>query len=174
MKKIITISREYGAGGHSIGKQVAQQLGIPFYDKDILRESVKASGFDTELVETEEEDSSRADSFFRSLCSISSAYYRDSQEAIHDVQKAVILRFAQEGPCVILGRCADEFLREAGHRQRQRVHSRRRCAPGRPGQRADRQHQRHRDPKAHGQEGRQPPYLLHPLHRQKVGRQPQL
>ena len=51
MKKIITISREYGAGGHSIGKQVAQQLGIPFYDKDILRESVKASGFDTELVE---------------------------------------------------------------------------------------------------------------------------
>ena len=54
MKKIITISREYGAGGHSIGKQVAQQLGIPFYDKDILRESVKASGFDTELVETEE------------------------------------------------------------------------------------------------------------------------
>ena len=83
MKKIITISREYGAGGHSIGKQVAQQLGIPFYDKDILRESVKASGFDTELVETEEEDSSRADSFFRSLCSISSAYYRDSQEAIH-------------------------------------------------------------------------------------------
>ena len=53
MKKIITISREYGAGGHSIGKQVAQQLGIPFYDKDILRESVKASCFDTELVETE-------------------------------------------------------------------------------------------------------------------------
>ena len=50
MNKIITISREYGAGGHSIGKQVAQQLGIPFYDKDILRESVKASGFDTELV----------------------------------------------------------------------------------------------------------------------------
>ena len=114
MNKIITISREYGAGGHSIGKQVAQQLGIPFYDRDIVRETAKASGFDPELIETEEEDISKADSIFKSICSVSSTYYHDSQDAIHDVQRAIILRFAQEGPCVILGRCADEILRDAG------------------------------------------------------------
>ena len=59
MNKIITISREYGAGGHSIGKRVAEELGIPFYDRDILKETVKASGFDSDLVETEQEDVSR-------------------------------------------------------------------------------------------------------------------
>ena len=40
MNKIITISREYGAGGHSIGQQVAKELGIPFYDRDILKATV--------------------------------------------------------------------------------------------------------------------------------------
>ena len=114
MNKIITISREYGAGGHSIGKRVAEELGIPFYDRDILKETVKASGFDSDLVETEQEDVSRTESFFKSLCNVSSLYYNDTQTAIHDVRQAVILHFAQEGPCVILGRCADEILRKAG------------------------------------------------------------
>ena len=114
MNKIITISREYGAGGHSIGKGVAEALGIPFYDRDIVRETAKASGFDPELIEDEGEDISNTDSILKSICSASSTYYRDTQEAIHYVQKAIILRFAQAGPCVILGRCADEILREAG------------------------------------------------------------
>ena len=45
MCKVITISREYGAGGHSIGRRVAEELGIPFFDKDIIRETAKASGY---------------------------------------------------------------------------------------------------------------------------------
>ena len=98
MNKIITISREYGAGGHSIGKGVAEALGIPFYDRDIVRETAKASGFDPELIEDEGEDISKTDSILKSICSASSTYYRDTQEAIHDVQKAIILRFAQAGP----------------------------------------------------------------------------
>lgn len=114
MSKIITISREYGAGGHSIGRQVAETLGIPFYDRDIVRETAKASGFDPELVESEGEDVSKMDSILKSICSVSSIYYQDTQGAIHDVQKAIILKLAQQGPCVILGRCADEILREAG------------------------------------------------------------
>jgi len=113
MKKIITISREYGAGGHTIGKKVAEVLGVPFYDRDIVKETVKASGFDSELIENESEEISRGDSLWKSLASLSGAYYKDTQDAIRDVQAAVILRFAQEGPCVILGRCADEVLREA-------------------------------------------------------------
>ncbi len=114
MSKIITISREYGAGGHSIGRQVAEKLGIPFYDKDIVRETAKASGFDPELIENEEEDMLKKDSIWKSICAISSNYYNDTHETIHDVQKVIIHRLAQNGPCVILGRCADEILRNAG------------------------------------------------------------
>ena len=102
MNKIITISREFGAGGHTIGKRVAQELGIEFYDRDIVRETAKASGIDPALIENEGEDVSRTDSIL------------DTQEVIHDVQQAIIVRLAQKGPCVILGRCADEALREAG------------------------------------------------------------
>lgn len=114
MKKIITISREYGAGGHSIGQKVAEELGIPFYDRDILRQTAKEGGFDVDLVQKEEEDISPADSFLKSICSVSSQYFQDTQDTIHDVQKAILLRFAQNGPCVILGRCADVVFRKAG------------------------------------------------------------
>ena len=113
MEKVITISREYGAGGHSIGRRVAQELGIEIYDKDIVKETVKASGFDAELVQREGEEISRGGNLLRNILS-SSAYYHDTQDAIHEVQQAVILRFAQQGPCVILGRCADEVLRRSG------------------------------------------------------------
>ena len=112
MNKVITISREYGAGGHTIGKRVAPELGIEIYDKDIVRETVRASGFETEVVQEEEEDDSKASTFLKSLCS-SSVHYRDPQEVIHEVQTAVILQFAKKGPCVILGRCADDILRES-------------------------------------------------------------
>ena len=114
MNKIITISREYGAGGQSIGRRVAEELGIPFYDRDILKETVKTSGFDPDMVEHDQEDVSSTNFFLKSICSFSDASFSDTQDAIHDVQKAVILHFAKEGPCVILGRCADEILREAG------------------------------------------------------------
>ena len=113
MNKVITISREYGAGGHTIGKRVAQELGLEIYDKDIVRETVRASGFDTQTVQEEEEEVSKTGTFLQSILS-SSVYYPNTHDAIHDVQKAVILRFAQTGPCVILGRCADEILRTSG------------------------------------------------------------
>lgn len=114
MSKIITISREYGAGGHSIGVAVAEKLGIPFYDRDIVRATAKESGFEMELIEKEEEDVSKTTSIFKSICAVSSAYYKDSQEAIHEVQKAIIINLAKQGSCVILGRCADVILKEAG------------------------------------------------------------
>ena len=113
MNKVITISREYGAGGHAIGKRVAEELGIEIYDRDIVRETVKASGFETEVVEQEAEEVSKTSYFLKSLVG-GSVHYHDPQDAIHDVQRAVILNFAQQGPCVILGRCADDTLQKAG------------------------------------------------------------
>ncbi len=112
--RVITLSREYGAGGHSIGNKVADKLGIPFYDKDIIRAAVKATGFDPDLVEDEGEEMSKLESFMTTLGNLSSNYYSDSHEKLRLIQEAVITDFAKKGPCVILGRCADNVLLNAG------------------------------------------------------------
>ena len=107
---IITISREYGAGGHSIGKRVAEALGIEIYDKDIIRSAVRDSGLDQGVVEREEEELSRTDAIWRW---ITPAAYVDRRETIHEIERRAILTLASKGPCVILGRCADVILEEA-------------------------------------------------------------
>lgn len=112
MTKIVTISREYGAGGTSIGTRVAEALGIPFYDRDIMKETAKASGYELELIREGDEDISLTNSILKTLCP--NVHFNDPQDAIYEVQKAVVQKFALEGPCVILGRCADIALKEAG------------------------------------------------------------
>ena len=110
MNSIITISREYGAGGHSIAREVARQLGIEIYDRDIIRNTARDSGLDMGVVEREEEEISRTDAFLRM---ITPAAYVDRREAIHEIERKVILMLAAKGPCVLLGRCADAILNEA-------------------------------------------------------------
>ncbi len=112
--KVITLSREYGAGGHSIGKKVAAALNIPFYDKDIIRNAAKASGIDMSLIEEEGEEISKFETLMTAISNISSGYYNDSHEKLVEIQKAVITNFAKQEPCVILGRCADDILGKAG------------------------------------------------------------
>lgn len=107
---IITISREFGAGGHSIGRRVAQELGIEIYDKDILRSTVEDSGLDAGVVQREEEEISRADAIWRW---ITPAAYVDRRDTIHEIERRKILTLALEGPCVFIGRCADIILEEA-------------------------------------------------------------
>ena len=111
MSGIITISRDYGAGGHSIARRVAEKLGIELYDRDIIRDTVKNSGLDTSVIEHEEEEISRMDAFLRK---ITPAAYVDRREAIHEIERKVILTLASKGPCIILGRCADDILDRAG------------------------------------------------------------
>lgn len=110
MSTIITISREYGAGGHSIARRVAQELGIEIYDRDIIRNTALDSGLETGVIEREEEEISRADNFLRM---ITPAAYVDRREVIHEIECKVILMLAAKGPCVLLGRCADAILNEA-------------------------------------------------------------
>ena len=109
MNTIITISREYGAGGTSIGRRVAQELGIEIYDRDIIRNTVLKTGLDAGVIEHEEEEISRGDAFLRM---ITPAAYFDRREAIREIERGVILGFARKGPCVLLGRCADIILEE--------------------------------------------------------------
>ena len=54
MKKLVTISREYGSGGRIIGKILAEKLGVPFYDKEIIDMAVQESGFSREMIESAE------------------------------------------------------------------------------------------------------------------------
>lgn len=108
--KIITLSREYGAGGHSIGRQVAAELGIEIYDKDIILHSAERLGIDPSQLEAEEEAISRSETFLRRITPIS----YDRKDAFFEAESEVILKLAAQGPCLILGRCADTVLRGAG------------------------------------------------------------
>ena len=108
--KVITISRDYGAGGHSIGQKVADALGIEFYDRDIIKETALAMGVDPDAVAAAEEHITKGDHFLKAITPISFDY----KDAIFNYEKDVIKHIAEKGPCVILGRCAGEILLEAG------------------------------------------------------------
>ena len=113
MKKIITISREFGSGGHDIGMEVAKRLDIPFYDHEIVDKAVAESGFTKEFVEEHGEYSSLSSVLLGTSAPFDSYYYaEDPQDKIFKIQRRIITKFAQEGPCVFVGRCADQILKD--------------------------------------------------------------
>ena len=107
---IITISREYGAGGHTIGKAVAKELGVEFYDRDIIKAAARESGEEMPEIERVEEELTRMGTFLRM---ISPNAYRDQHDNIHSIEHGIILDLATSGSCVILGRCADDIMEKA-------------------------------------------------------------
>ena len=108
--KVITISREYGAGGHTIGRQVAQRLGIEFYDRDIILNTARESGLDIEQIIEEEEVMRKRDSLLRA---IRPAAF-DVKDTVFEYERRAIVKLASKNPCVILGRCASVALEDAG------------------------------------------------------------
>ncbi len=107
---IITISREFGSGGRTIGKSLAEKLGIPCYDSEIIEKVAEKSGFTKDYIADKGEyiNASPLSGLFRS-----NYYYKSSNEdIIRDIQTKIILDIAEQGPCVIVGRCADYILRE--------------------------------------------------------------
>lgn len=118
MKTVITISREFGSGGHAIGKALAQKLGIPFYDKELLGVAAKRSGICEDLFVKHDESYSGS-----LLYSLVMGTYTPSSDGrltsgemplnhkIFLAQFEAIKTLAQE-PCVIVGRCADYVLRD--------------------------------------------------------------
>lgn len=117
MKKyVITIGRQCGSGGHTIGKTVAEQLGIPFYDKKLVQIVAERSGLSAETVRREGEYSS-AGSLFTSVSARGYSAYNASQKGnmalpdqINAYQTELIKELADKGACVIVGRCADYIL----------------------------------------------------------------
>ncbi|MBQ8080638.1 MAG: cytidylate kinase-like family protein [Clostridia bacterium] len=116
MKRVVTISREFGAGGHSLGKMVAEQLGIAFYDQQIIERAVAETGFSPEFVKEAGEYASTTHSFLFNLAlshSVSAAAGDLSNyDKIYIVQARIIRELADKAPCVIVGRCADYVLRD--------------------------------------------------------------
>ncbi|MCR5145475.1 MAG: cytidylate kinase-like family protein [Lachnospiraceae bacterium] len=111
MYPIITISREFGSGGHSIGEKVAAELNIPFYDGEIVSKVAEECGYAKEIVEDQGEYSSGSNKWL-DISAASAIYFQSPQDTIFISQKKVILDCAKKGPCVIVGRCADYILRD--------------------------------------------------------------
>ena len=114
-KRIITISREFGSGGHSLGELVAKKLGIPFYDQELIEKAVEKTGFSHEFVQEAGEYASSTSKLFFNM-TLASAYSAvglpSNYDKIYVAQNNIIRSLADEGPCVIVGRCADYILRE--------------------------------------------------------------
>lgn len=117
-KSIITISREFGSGGRTIGRLVAEKLGYKFYDSEIIDRVIKESGLSREIVEKYDEYATHRSSFLYSIAinpaNASGDTYHGSSFAsqVHIAQIKVINEIANEGKCVIIGRGADYILRD--------------------------------------------------------------
>lgn len=118
MKNIITISREYGSGGRLVGRQVADALDIPFYDKELIALVAKESGYDLKFVEETGEYSASSNILFNLATGSMANYIAYSEtpmsmaDQLHILQSKIIREIADTGPCVIVGRAADYILRE--------------------------------------------------------------
>ncbi len=102
---IITISREYGSGGKEIGQMLGKKLGIPCYNSEIIDKVAEQSGFAREYVKDKGEftSSGHLSALFKN-----NYYYRSSNEdIIWSIQTKIIKELAEQGPCIIIGRCAD-------------------------------------------------------------------
>ena len=110
-KNIITISREFGSGGRTIGKEVAKRLNIPFYDKELIEKVARESGLNVNYIEEHGEYAPSSNPIAYAFL----GHYIDGMsmnDYIWMMQRKIILELVQEGPCVIVGRCADYILRD--------------------------------------------------------------
>ncbi|MDF2513827.1 MAG: hypothetical protein K0S04_3693 [Herbinix sp.] len=118
MNKVITISRQFGSGGREIGAKLAKKLEIPFYDNELITRAAKESGFSEAAFENAEKKASN--SLLYSIAMGMNAYgnqdigftHLSLDDQLYLAQANVIRKVASEGPCIIVGRCADYILRD--------------------------------------------------------------
>ena len=115
---VITIGRQFGSGGRKVGRLLAEKLDIPYYDKELLAEAAKDSGICQEIFENHDEKPTRS-LLFSLVTGVQmhgdpGSMYMDMplNHRIFLAQFDAIRRIASEGPCVIVGRCADYVLRD--------------------------------------------------------------
>ena len=117
---ILCISRQYGSGGREIGEAVAKRLGIACYDKYLIQKAAQESGLSEQSVAKYDETGSgfvvvaSGDPLADSAAAGEAFYSEEAQ--VFDAERRVILALAEQGSCVIIGRCASAILRSAGYR----------------------------------------------------------
>jgi len=109
MGKVITISREYGSGGRDIAEMIAKKLGIPCYDQQIIEKIAEESGYAQEFVNQRSESMPYSNWIGNALAMGSNA---EVSEFLWSAQCKVLKKLASDGPCVIVGRCADKVLKD--------------------------------------------------------------
>ncbi len=114
-KNIITISRQFGSGGRSVGRLVAQKLGIPFYDKELVEQVALESGFAPQYVEEQSEHAPGKSLFAYAFAPQGVPGVMNGMSTadfLWNIQCSIILQLAEKGPCVIVGRNADYILKD--------------------------------------------------------------
>lgn len=117
-KLIITIARQYGSGGREIGEKVAAALGIPLYDKEIIKDAAAQGDLHVDVIKKSEETA--ANSLLYTLAmgsnvfgaSMAFGYKMPLNDKLFILQSDIIKGYAKEGSCVVIGRCADYVLRD--------------------------------------------------------------
>ena len=113
MKRIITVGREFGSGGRELGRRLAEELGIGYYDKEILTEIAKNTSLSEKYIQTVVEG--KPHGLFPITIGQSFAYNNDyhirQMQEIYGAQTEIIRSLAEKSDCVIIGRCADYILR---------------------------------------------------------------
>lgn len=118
--RIITISREFGSGGRTIGKKVAEHLGIPCYDSELLQKIAKESGFTESYIKDAGE---YTPSGFLSSVLSNRALGPTNEDRLWEIQYKLIQDLAEKGSCVIVGRCADFILKDRADCLRVFIHA---------------------------------------------------
>lgn len=117
-KFIITIGRQFGSGGREIGEALAKKLNIPYYDKELISMAAKESGIDAEVFDHVDERATNSllYSLSMGLYNFGNSFNNSADLPVNDrlyiLQHQIIKRLADEGSCVIVGRCADYILKD--------------------------------------------------------------
>lgn len=116
-KNIITIARQFGSGGREIGEALSKELGIKFYDKELISIAAKESGIDSEIFNNVDEKATNSLLYSLSMGLYSfSSNYSSGQLPVNDklylLQHKIIRQLASEEPCIFVGRCADYVLKD--------------------------------------------------------------
>ncbi len=118
MKHIITISRAFGSGGAEIGEKLAERAGVKYYDKELLKRASEESGMCHEIFENHDEKPTNSFLYNLVMDTYSFGYGASPYVEMPISHKVFLAQFdaikniASEGPCVIVGRCADYALSE--------------------------------------------------------------
>ena len=110
--RIITIGREFGSGGRTIGREVAQRLGIPCYDQELIEKLAEESGLSRDYIKNESEYASHSSWTAVAFSSVRSLGVPSNQDYLWSIQRKIILELGEKEDCVIVGRCADAILED--------------------------------------------------------------